>query len=255
MWQAISGSIFCFVPVAIFGQPIEDNDLAFEVASVRLHPAGAFDSTGRSGYEESAGQIRIEDTSLRGLIALSFDVKGDQVAGPGWLDSATFDINAKPPAGYEHAQLQYLVRNLMATRFKLSVHNETKQVSAFSLVVSKGGHKLHESAGPRTYMTGRPGLIEGKMRSVAELTRTLTNLLGQPVVNQTGLTGLYDLKLEWTPVLLVETLADTDVRNGAEPGLSLFTALQEQLGLRLESQKVPGVVIVVDHVERVPTEN
>ena len=170
------------------------------------------------------------------------------------MNTVTFDIVAKPPAEYKHEQLQYLLRNLLADRFKLSVHNETRPVSVFALVVARGGAKLHESAGPRTYLTGRPGLIEGKRRSIAELVDALANVLGQPIVDQTGLKAMYDLKLEWTPDAPPQSPVGDTVA-GAEPELSLFTALQEQLGLKLESQKVPTDVVVVDHIERAPTEN
>jgi uncharacterized protein (TIGR03435 family) len=252
MRRAIIGSgIFGCAVALVFGQAAEGN-LAFEVASVKPHVAGAPGSTGRTGIEEDPGQIRIENLSLRTLIAISYGVKGsEQLSGQGWLNTTTFDVTAKPPAGYKHEQLQFLLRNLLAERFKLTVHHETKPISAFALVVSKGGHKLHEATGPRSYLTVRPGLIEGKQRSISELAGGLSRMLGRPVEDQTGLGAKYDLKLEWTP----EAPGGAEIGDAAEPELSLFTALQEQLGLRLESRKAPGDVVVVDHVEKIPTEN
>jgi uncharacterized protein (TIGR03435 family) len=136
----------------------------------------------------------------------------------------------------------------------LSVHHETRPISAFALVVAKGGPKLRESPGPKTYLNGRPGLIEGKQRSMAELADTLANLLGERVVDLTRLSALYDLRLEWTPDASPQPPTEADT-GATEPELSLFTALQEQLGLRLESQEVPADVVVVDHIGREPTEN
>lgn len=122
-------------------------------------------------------------------------------------------------------------------------------------MVAKGGPKVAESTGPRTYHTGRLGLIEENQMSMAELADILTNFFGERVLNQTGLTGIYEVKLQWTPDTPLPPTAGADTGAAAEPELSLFTALQEQLGLRLEAQKVPADVVVVDRVERKPTEN
>jgi uncharacterized protein (TIGR03435 family) len=223
----------------------QENNLEFEVASIKPHVSSGLGSNERSGIQEDGSQVRIENLPLSVLIAISYDLKGrDQLVGPGWLSTLSFDIIAKPPLEYKHEQLQYLVRNLLADRFKMTAHREGRRIDAFALVLAKGGPKLVESKGPRTYLTARPGLIEGKQRSIAELARALANVLSEPVANQSGLEAMYDIKLEWTP--------DT-----AEPerGPSLFTAIQEQLGLKLQSQKIAEDVIVVDHIERVPTEN
>jgi uncharacterized protein (TIGR03435 family) len=252
----IGFGILCFSCNLAFGQPAAPTNLAFEVASVRPHVDGAPGSTGRTGIEENPGQIRIENLSLRTLIAISYGVKGsEQLVVPGWLSTTTFDITAKPPAGYKHDQLQFLLRNLLADRFKLAVHHETKPISAFALVVAKGGPKLHEAAGPRSYLTVRPGLIEGKQRSIGELAGGLTSVLGRAVRDQTGLGAAYDLKLEWTPDAPPPTPDGAEAGSAPEPGPSLFTALQEQLGLKLESIKIPGDVVIVDHMEKVATEN
>jgi uncharacterized protein (TIGR03435 family) len=252
----IGCTVLVFACATALGQPTAESDLLFEVASIRPHVSGAPGSTGRTGIQDDAGRVRIENLSLMGLIAISYGLKGrEQTVGPGWLNTDTFDVVAKPPAGYKPEQLQYLLRNLLIDRFKLSVHHETRPMSAFALVVAKGGPKLRESEGPRTYLIGRPGLIEGKQRSMSELADTLANLLGARVVNQTGLSARYDLKLEWTPDTSPQPPTGADAGAAAEPELSLFTALQQQLGLRLESQKIPTDMVVVDHIERVPTEN
>ena len=175
------------------------------------------------------------------MIELAYGVRDYQLDGPDWLNSVRFDIAAKPPPGYQHAQLQPLLRNLLADRFKLIVRHDSKQVSGYALVIAKSGAKLHESTGPRTYFTVRPGLISGTQRSLQELTGALARMLSRPVVDQTGLMAAYDIKLEWT--------------QDPEQELSIFTALQEQLGLRLQAQKVPIDVVIVDHVQKTPTEN
>jgi uncharacterized protein (TIGR03435 family) len=134
----------------------------------------------------------------------------------------------------------------LADRFKLAVHHGSKQTSAYALLSVKGAQKLHEAAGPRGFFTARPGLISGTRVSMGEFTGALADMLERPVVDKTGLTAVYDLKLEWTPGLTAEA---------SEPGLSLFTALRDQLGLSLRTQKVSVDVVIVDRVEKAPTDN
>lgn len=221
----------------------------FEVASVKLHPATAGSVDGspeRSGFEETGDRVRIENLPLKVLVEIAYGVRDFQFVGPGWLSSIRVDIEAKPPAGYKHDQLPMLLRSLLADRFKLTVHHGAKQTSAYALLTVKGAQKFHEAAGPRGFFTVRPGLISGTRVYMGEFAGALAGMLERPVVDKTGLTAVYDLKLEWTPGLAAEA---------SEPGLSLFTALREQLGLSLRTQKVRVDVVIVDHVEKAPTDN
>jgi uncharacterized protein (TIGR03435 family) len=109
---AAGSGVLCIACAVAFGQATPEGSLAFEVASIKSHSAS---TSGRTGIEEDAGQIRIENLSLRALIGISYGVKGSQqLAGPRWLDTVTFDIVAKPPVGSKHEQLQFLLRNLLA---------------------------------------------------------------------------------------------------------------------------------------------
>ena len=250
---AISACMILFALCAAWGQ---DNvgPPQFEAASVKLHTI-ATPSTGRSGIEETPGLVRIEDLSLKSVIGVAFGVKNFQIEGPGWLDTVHVDITAKPPTGYQHAQLQPLLRSLLTDRFRLAVHHESKEVPAFALVVAKGGSKLQEAMKPRDFFTARPGLIQGVRVSTAELAGALARLLGYPVVDETGLTAMYEVKLEWTPNETSAAInADTPTTAPA-PGPTLFSAVSDQLGLRLQSRKVPADFVVVDRMERAPTEN
>ncbi len=220
----------------------------FEAVSVKPHiSSGAPDE--RAGIEEDKALIRIDNLSLRRLIGIAYRVKSFQIAGPNWLE--TFDIVAKLPTDYQHDQLPALMQRMLSDRFRLAVHHETRPAPAYAMVIAKGGPKLHKSAGPRTYHTGRPGLIEGHQWSTTELADSLTGFVGAPVADQTGLGAVYDLKFEWNP----QELAAQSETRGATEGPSLFTALQEQLGLRLEPTRAPLDVVVVDHAERVPIPN
>ena len=132
-----------------------------------------------------------------------------------------------------------MLQTLLADRFKLVVRHESKEMRVYELVVAKSGSTLRESTGPRTFFTSRPALISGARVSMRELAVALSSLLDRQVIERTGLTGVYDVKVQWTP----------DSATG-DLGVSLFTAIQEQLGLKLESTRDRVDVLVVDHIER-----
>jgi len=209
----------------------------FEAASVKLHVTSGINE--RSGIEESPGAVRVENLPLRALIETAYGVRDYQFSGPGWLGTERYDVMAKPPAGFTHAQLQQLLQALLTDRFKLRAHHESKEMGIFELRVAQSGLRLQESAGPRTFFTARPALISGTRVSMRELAGAFSRLLDREVIDQTSLSGVYDVKVQWTP----------DSATG-DLGVSLFTAVQEQLGLKLESTKGRVDVIVVDHVER-----
>jgi uncharacterized protein (TIGR03435 family) len=155
-----------------------------------------------------------------------------------------------------------MLQALLAERCKMMTHRETKDLPVFSLVIAKNGPKLVE-ANPdeitsiSTSRNGASELITGKARSIADLARWLSVSLGCPVLDMTGLTGKYDFKLEWTPDdAPTQPSAGGAASNPPPPasvdssGPSLFTAIQEQLGLKLESGKGPVEIIVIDHIER-----
>lgn len=224
--------------------------MEFEVVSVKTHiPSGS--SLERAGIEEDKALVKIDNLPLRVLIGIAYRVKGFQITGPHWLETDTFDIVAKTPAGYQHDQLPALMQRMLSDRFKLSVHHETRPAPAYALVVRKGKGKLRNSTSARTYLTVRPGLIEGKQRSISELSNGLAQMVDRPVEDRTRLTGRYDLKLEWN----AQELTAQPETPGATERPSLFTALQEQLGLKLERSRIQLDFVVIDHAERVPVPN
>ena len=242
-----SASVLCLLTLGLSSFASAQNRTEFEAASVKQHVSSGA-SAERAGIEENKALIRIDNLSLRVLIGMAYRVNGFQIDGPDWLDADTFDIVAKPETGYQRDQLAGLLQKLLADRFKLEVHHETRPASAYALVAAKGGSTLRETTGPRTYLTARPGLIEGKERSMTELKNALSKMLDRPVEDRTALTGNYDIRLEWNPREL-ESPPD------AATAPSLFTALQEQLGLKLERITMPVEFIVVDHAQRTPVAN
>ena len=221
----------------------------FDVASITPHRDNG---SVEAGFDENPGIVRIRNLSLRALIRIAYSVMDSQLVGPSWLDRVAFDVVAKPPSGYQSSHLPVLLRNLLADRFKLVVHREQKEAAGFALRLEPGGHRLAATKGERTFLTGRPGLIAGNGRSIAELVPLLAQMLAAPVSDQTALPSgsRYDLKLEWTPQLLPGGNPP-----GAEPEVSLFTAVREQLGLRLDPVRLAVDVVVVDAAERAPTDN
>lgn len=257
-------------------------EATFEVASIKLS-----DPTSRLALDYSpSGRFTATAMTLKRLIMWAYNLGTPNVSGgTSWVDSDKYDIVAKAPSGsitgavgngMELAgdkarglswmiasetsggrQLRSMVQRLLADRFQMKVRGETKQLPVYNLVVGKGGPKIHESkseAPPRVSFT--MGQLNFQNAPMAFLITILTELNGRHVLNQTGLTRQYDFTLQWT--------LDQNFRRSAagnEPavqsdlsGPSLSTALQEQLGLKLEPGKGPVQALVIDHVER-PSEN
>lgn len=210
---------------------------AFEVSSIKVHTSSGINE--RSGIDERPSVVRVENLPLKALIETAYGVRDYQLSGPSWIETARYDVVAKPPAGVTQSQLRPMLQSLLAERFKLVLHHESKDMGIYDLMLAKSGSTLQESKGPRTFFTSRPALISGTRVSMQELATALSSLLDRQVIERTGLSGVYDVKVQWTP----------DSATG-DLGVSLFTAIQEQLGLKLESKSGAVDVLVIDHVER-----
>jgi uncharacterized protein (TIGR03435 family) len=215
----------------------------FEVASVKPNDSG----TGHSDVDVDGNLLRMKNVTLKACIVWAFRTTDAQVSGPSWLESERFDITAKAESGKpEPAMLQAV----LADRFKLTVHRETKEQTLYELVVAKNGPKLKQSVAAENDMTSRRGHLTATHASMSGLAHFLAgpNLkLGRPVVDKTGLDGAFDFTLDWT--------LDSEAEKSADHPPSIFVALQEQLGLKLEARRGPVEVLIVDHVERIPTDN
>jgi uncharacterized protein (TIGR03435 family) len=212
---------------------------AFEAASIK--PSSGDDDG--SSYHFTKGQLLIANESLRDLIKLAFHLKDYSLAGPSWLDSVRFNITAKPPSGSDTKQFPLMLQNLLADRFHLRVHRESKSLNGYSMVVAKGGFKLKPvDPGDSATGSGRNGLTGNKV-TLSRLAEQLADLLDRPVQDLTGIDGVYDYHLDFS-------VKDEDLSRPP-----LFAALQEQIGLRIEVEKVAVDVVVVDHVDRASTEN
>jgi uncharacterized protein (TIGR03435 family) len=230
-----------------FGQPAT---LAFEVAAIR--PTTHSQDRG-ANFSFSGSHFTFTNGELWMLIAFAYNIRGSQlVGGPSWVRSEKYDVTAKADGDGNRSEdeVRAMLRPLMADRFKLAVHRENRDLSVYALTVGKNGPKFAEAKerGPNDFRGTR-----GHFTSQRSTLATLAGYLGSDVRNfvfdETGLTGQYAITLDWNPE---ETQLDGGAGNSSRP--SLFTALQEQLGLKLESVKRPVEHIVIDHVER-PSEN
>jgi len=227
-----------------FGQPTPTP--AFEVASIKPAPLQA---PGRVSTRMSVnrGRLNYTNVSLRDVIGQAYHLQHRQISGPSWLDSERFDIAGKIPLGVAMDQIPQMLQSLLAERFKLRAHRETKEQPVYALVAPKNGPKLQkaESSGGRRGGAGRGRAhVSGKF-SMARFADYLSDQLGRPVLDQTKLDGAYAITLDWVP----------DSSEESASGPSIFTALQEQLGLKLVATKGATTVLVIDHVEKAPTEN
>ena len=221
--------------------------LEFEAASVKPNKSGSSSSSSH----ETSGQLVATNMSLRDYVRYAFGVRDYQISAPDWLSGERFDVVAKFPPHTGDSQVGPRLQKLLAERFKLQVHRETKEFPVYALVVGKNGPKMKEveDNGGRNTNSSR-GHLTGQRISMARLAEFLARQMDKPVVDMTGLKGTYDLTLDWTP----DEVADKPGSDTAA-GPSLLTALQQQLGLRMQPQKAPIELIVVDRIEKVPTEN
>jgi uncharacterized protein (TIGR03435 family) len=235
----------------------------WDVATVKPHAA----TDGNMSWRMTADGLNLEGLPLEQLICSAWDLKAYQVSGvSGWMKSANFDLTAKVSGddmdAYKKlnvAQHREMLQKLLIERFQLKVHMETKSLPVYNLVVDKGGSKLKAStaiqapseeearANPEKYrpssMSMGPGMFKGTSVTVRALASQLANALGRPVNDTTGLTGTYDITLHYRREEGAAAGGDTDAP-------SVFSAVQEQLGLKLVPDKGPVETLVVDAAER-----
>jgi len=249
---------------------ISNKLLHFEVASVKL---SAPDARGMT-FSSQGGGLAVKNATLKQLIINAYELREFQIpGGPGWISTDHFDIEAKSEAPAVpldfgsmtdeqrkewHGQFKERMQSLLADRFQLVAHQETKEMPIYVLVQGKGGSKLQlakNEAGGLGGMRMQRGLLTGTSLQMESLTATLANIVGRYVIDKTGLQGKFDWKLEWTPETApLQPGPMSDKPASPNPpdnsGPSIFTALREQLGLKLESQKGPVPVLIIDRVEK-----
>jgi uncharacterized protein (TIGR03435 family) len=261
---------------------------SFEVASIKPNRSGDM----RTGIRFQPGRFTATGTTVLRLITLAYNVRDFQVSGgASWISSDKYDIDAKEPDGFSEElaklpmdqrreKMGLLLQSLLADRFQLKVSHGTKELPVYALVVGKNGPKIQVAKPGGTYPSGfkgpdgrpiggagmmrvGPGELTGQGVPLAFLVQQLAQRLGRNVLDQTGLKGNYDFTLKWTPDQSSAAMFQGPPSGGPGPdsapppdpsGPSIFTAVQEQLGLKLESTKGPVEILIIDHVEP-PSEN
>jgi uncharacterized protein (TIGR03435 family) len=230
----------------------------FEVASIK--PASPDDRNSNikmpGGRDmPNPGLFSCENLSLSNLVMIAYSLESDRLSRPAWTDDAKFNISAKLPERATWEQFNPMMQNLLAERFKLKFHYEKKEVARQVLVVAKSGAKLKQSPAPLPSdppkqpsfsMTGEGDqtVMRAENTLMSQLAAQLSGSLHQQVTDETGLPGNYDFTLRWV-----------DGTSTEEGGSPILEALEKQLGLKLEKKKVMVDVMIVDHIEKTPTEN
>jgi uncharacterized protein (TIGR03435 family) len=222
----------------------------FEVASVKVNRTEGE----QQHYPRFAnGKLIAENATMRSILQVAYGLTAIQITGPGWLDSDHFDLAATSPQGVPDTELMPMLQSLLKDRFNFTAHNEKKEMPVYDLVVLKEGPKfsLFDAAHipPTPARNGASSMIIGAM-TMTGLAGDLTSTVGRLVLNKTGLEGRYFCAVTFSP--LTTQANDNATGSGA---LDIFAAIQLQLGLKMESAKEPVDILVVDHAERVPTEN
>ena len=227
----------------------------FEVVSVKPDTSGSNSSHSNS----DRGMLTATNLTLRNLIARAYQIKDYQLEGPAWLGSERYDVAARFPEGLPsnpekyNAALAAMMQKMLADRFKLAIHRDQKTMPVYGLVVAKKGIKFQPSAetGSRSDASNTHYVGTVTMDRFAEF---LARRMDLPVLDMTGLKGNYDLTLDWVPESR-QSGENKGAVGDSPSGPTLVDALLEQLGLKLEPRKAPIEIVVVDHAERVPTEN
>jgi uncharacterized protein (TIGR03435 family) len=249
---------------------------SFEVATVKRGERGDYGARGSS----DPMRFSVENYPMSSLLEMAYGINSYQLSGPGWLDSERFTVTAKHAEGATSEQLNLMLRTLLIERFKIAAHFDKKDVTGYRLVVARGGSKLaapppysNQDDGPSQppaplRMTvdqeGFPQLPPGRHFAMAiandrtrwrfadesmdHFAETLGSQIHQPIVNATGLTGGYDFVVSWSA-------AELQPNAPSDSGPTIFAAIQEQLGLKLESARIAVNTLVIDHMERTPAEN
>ncbi len=255
------GLWIALLSTAAFSQST-NNSSAFDSADVHVSPP-ATNPTMRGGALRG-GRYEVRTATMVDLISTAYNMEPDRIlGGPSWLDWDRFDVLAKAPQGTTRESLDVMLRNLLADRFKLVVHKDTKPMPAFVLTAGKGKPKMKEASGSgQSGCQGVPqnpaaGTVPYQVVSCHSVTMAAFagilddwgggTYLPDPVVDQTGLGGAWDFELKWT--------ARNRLAQAGPDGISLFDAIDKQLGLKLEAQKAPQPVLIVDSVNQTPTPN
>jgi uncharacterized protein (TIGR03435 family) len=237
--------------------------LSFEAASIHASDPGL----PVANFHTSPGVFTVRNVTLRSCIEWAYGIKPLQLSGPVWINDERFDITARAEDGTaDDDRLRLMLRTLLADRFGLKIHREKKEQQVYALTLAKNGPKFHEpgtkdaskflestTAGPSGFSEDKTGAM-GERVSINEIADKISQLLDRIVTDRTGLTGRYDFRIDLSPYM---NAVAADGNNGPRSDVMsvLFSGFNDQLGLKLEPGKETVDLVVIDSVNRTPTEN
>ncbi len=223
----------------------------FDAASIRPNPRAE-----RSEIQVAPGSLVIRNEPFLDLMQWAFDLPTPQMELPPWFQIECYDIVAKAPGSASETQMRVMLQKLLADRFGLKTHTEARVMPIYALTLAKGGPKFQESATEGSFSMEQKGVagLTAHHARAADLAQGIAREIGRPVVDETGLKGRYEIQMDLASYMARG--ADGATSAGKLDMMSiLFSGLQDLLGLKLESRKESVDVLVVDHAEKVPTEN
>jgi uncharacterized protein (TIGR03435 family) len=242
----------CILILAALGASLCAQAQEFDAASIKPSKAGG----GRGSMNSDSGRITYTNVSLRDCLMAAYDAKDYQISGPDWMRTDRFDIIATASGSASDDAMKLMLQKLLTARFQMTVRREKKDLPVYAMVIAKGGTKLHETETPgKSNMRMTSGGVAFTSVTVQELIDDMSRLrtaeMDRPVIDDTGLKGRYD----FTVTLFASQEEMTAAMSKGDFGSSIFTLIQEQLGLKLEPRKLPLEMVIVEKAERIPTEN
>jgi uncharacterized protein (TIGR03435 family) len=219
----------------------------FEVASIKASRADS-----GSSFSFQNGKVAVTNASLLALVQRAYDLGTSRVVGPSWLDSDRYDVLAKSQPGVSDSDMRPMLQNFLKDRFRLSVHWDKKEMPVYEMVVAKDGLKIKPFDPAHLQQEFKPGrggmsMIMG-VGTMTKLAKSISGSAGRPVIDKTGLEGQYVYQVTFDSL-------SAQSESASDPAPDFFAAVEQQLGLKLESKRAPVEVLVIDHAERMPIEN
>jgi len=229
---------------------------AFEVASVKTSQPCSTPLSRRQLIDPQPGSLTIHNARFASCVSWAFNLAEYQISGQSWINSERFDIVAKTSGPVKESELRLMLQALLVERFHLSTHRETKELSVYSLVVGKNGHKLRRSGEDGPIEMAGPGATVLRRVPIAQLAEMLSGPMQAPVLDRTGLTGFYDFTFDMSRYFEIKPGADRPQQLAlADIAAAFVTGVQEQLGLKLESGKAPVEMLIIDRADKSPEGN
>jgi uncharacterized protein (TIGR03435 family) len=236
-------------------QPAQPPTLKFEVATVKSAGKGTPLNDTPRNMDSAPGHFAMHGVPLRLVLEWAYDIKSYQLTGPNWInEEERYEILARAPESTSEQQTRLMLQALLTERLQMKIHRETRELPVYILIPGKGAPKVNEpTPGGEPGITGQGARLLFHREPIARLAFMLSRRTDRPVLDMTGLNGIYDYSLDVSGLAAftgggIPPAEDT-------PGPSIFTAIQSDLGLRLEARKRPVEMLVIDSANKVPTEN